>query len=1169
MVPTESARPGLFRLAALLRGSAEVSSTTASVPLQTERQRDLGVHRGAAQRQLRLLISPNCSQTRTRRPKGFFMLGDTVRPSLASAYIPSARHSIIAHGQFVQHPRIPGIARVRARVGSSVEVEAFESVAEPVAATWSLPASECRPVILPAETRVFWRDVGSGMWHAGRVVAGGPDDYAIRLPNSEFDVQVSGAELRVRWHRPVRSPIEVLAVGANESPYYRGARLPMLHSLVGQRAASANFSALVSSAIEIYPHQIDAALTVLTDPVQRYLLADEVGLGKTIEAGLVIRQHLIDHPTARIAVLAPDILRRQWNSELHTKFFTEDFPQSEIRIGQHETPERWTEYHGFDLVVIDEVHNLTRAGNPRNEPYPQLAALAHAVPRLILLSATPATARPELHLSLLHLLDPHLYRWADLEQFRQRFADRRRLANAVHGLNADLEILLPDVLLEVAELIPDDVAFTRLADEVRQFLTEDDELRDEADRPRLAGALEVLRAHISETYRLHRRMIRHRRTQVLRMTDDELLPFEVSGRRRPDSLMLGGQRADLVYQALLGWQQRVAQWLLDHDDDQRAHRYGQVLAVLASRADELSDDLADALRWRLDGEAAAADRAGLSATERALLRQAPPLPFERQTLAELANAAGTAALRLNGLAQAVKGRQRPVVFCGPGQLADDLGAVLARRTGWTVLRHSRTRTAAQVAADLDRWRGGGMLLLVDGTGEDGLNLQDADVVVHLRLPWSPNRLEQRLGRVDRFAGCFGARGEPAAQYCEAGGSADESFVAAWRELLTRAFGAFDGSLSALQDILDELQVQAWEVALREGPTAMTAFADKITAALGRERREIEAMDALESVHDATLGARLAKRIDRMEQSWPQHERALRGLIHGASGGLRLTAEPDSGPVVTIGVDHRNPPLISPLVLAEEGGRLPADSMTGTFNRNVSLRRPGVRLFRIGNPLIELLAAVVAIDDRGQASALWRPGRSQESVHFGFDVMVEADLDVALSHPAAGAEARHAIRRQADLLLPPFVDRMWLDAAGVQVTDETLLRWLNAPYTQRDLNLNSDRIIPLLDSFGGAERFAAAARRAEATARHLVAQGKRVRDRTAVAYKEGNRALAVQRTQALARQAAGRLLSDTESYVTDVALSDLLVDGLRTPRLRVMAAICVAGGDLWGAGHAPR
>lgn len=1006
------------------------------------------------------------------------------------------------------------------------------------------------------------------MWHAGRVVGGGPDDYAVRFPNREFDELVPAAELHVRWHRPVRSPIEVLTAGANESPYYRDARAPMRRSLLAQRAAAGNFSALLSSAIEIYPHQIDAALTVLTDSVQRYLLADEVGLGKTVEAGLVIRQHLIDHPTARIAVLTPDVLRRQWSSELRTKFFTEDFPHAGIRIGQHETPERWREYHGFDLVVIDEVHNLTRAGNPHDEPYPQLAALAHAVPRLILLSATPATAQPEMHLSLLHLLDPDLYRWTDLEQFRQRFADRRQLANAVHGLNADLEMLLPDVLSEISELIPHDDTFTQLADDVRQFLTEDDELRDEADRPRLARALEVLRAHISETYRLHRRMIRHRRAYVLRASDDDLPPFEVSGRSRPDALTFGNRRADLAHQALLGWQQRVALWLLDHDDDRRTWEYGQVLAVLASRVDELSDDLADALRWRLTGDIGAADRSGLSAAERALLHDVTPLPPEHQTLADLVDAAGTAAPRLNDLARAIKGRLRPLVFCGPGRFADDLAAELVRRTSWTVLRHTRTRTAAEVATDLDRWRSGGALLLVDDSGEDGVNLQDADVVVHLRLPWSPNRLEQRLGRVDRFAGCFGGRGEPAAQFSEAGGSEDESFTAAWRELLVRAFGAFDGSLSTLQDILDELQVQAWEVALRGGPTAMTALSNTISTALANERREIEAMDALESVHDGVLGLRVTRRINRLEQRWPEHEKALRASINPASGGLRLTIEPPSGPVATIGFDHRNPPLISPLILAQH--RLPPESLTGTFNRNVSLRQPGIRLFRLGNPLIELLRAVVAIDDRGQASALWRPGRSEESAHFGFDVIVEADLDAALAHVVAGVDARHAMRRQADLLLPPFADRVWLDAAGERVIDEAVLAWLNAPYVnQRDVNLSADRITALLDSFGGAERFAVAARHAEATARQLVAQGERLRTRTAAAYEEGTQALAVQRAQALARRAAGRLLSDTESYITNVELSRLLIDGLLAPKVRVVAATCIAGGDLWGGGSAAR
>ncbi|MEV0731914.1 protein DpdE [Polymorphospora sp. NPDC050346] len=1077
-------------------------------------------------------------------------------------------------GQFVQHPTIPGVAKIRAYDGGRLLVESFESAAQPVARKWSLPAEQCQIVTLPLQTRVYWPgEDGSGAWQAGRVVGGGPQRYAVRLPNREFDLQIPVEELYVRWNRPIQSPVEVLAAGANESGYFRDARIPMLYSLMGQRAASANFSALVSSAIEIYPHQVDAALTVLTDPVQRYLLADEVGLGKTIEAGLVLRQHLIDHPSDRIAVLAPDVLRRQWSAELRTKFFIDDFPNAEIRIGQHETPARWREYHGFDLVIVDEVHNLTRAGNPTETPYLELASLAHSVPRLILLSATPAAARPEQHLGLLHLLDPTLYKWSDLEQFRARFEDRRLLANAVHGLNAEFEMLLPDVLGEIATQIPQDVTFNRLADEVRKFLTEFGDLHEEADRPRLVEALEVLRAHISETYRMHRRMIRHRRADVLSTRDDDLIPFEVSSRSRPFTLAFGSQRAALLQGALLEWQQRVARWLLDHDGEGQAS-YGQVLAVLASRVDELSNDLIDALRWRLDGTAAAADRAGLSASERALLSNVPVLPTERQTLTELIATTIAPAPFLGRLGQALKGAQRPILFCGPGRLADELATLLLLRTKWSILRHTRGRDSQHIAADLTSWRSGGpSLLIIDDSGEDGVNLQEADVVVHLRLPWSPNRLEQRLGRVDRFAGWSGAGKEPAAQHCESGGSPDESFSAAWRELLVDAVGAFDGSLSALQDRLDELQEEIWEAALLDGPTAITNRTSEVAAALRRERTEIEAMDALESIHEDRNGLRVARAIARMEQGWQRHERALRAITDHTSGGIRLTVDPPSGSVAKFGFNSSAPPLISPLILAQARRRLPDGSMTGAFNRNISLQSAGmqgsgIRLFRIGNPLVELLGSVMAIDDRGQASALWRPGQPQETVHFGFEVVVEADLTAALGHSKSSEDARHAIRRHADLLLPPYIERVWVDTAGERVSDKQLLAWLNAPYGPRDINLNADRIAPVLNGFGGLAHFARAARTAEATARELVAGSESLREKSTAAYEESHRRLAVQRAQALARQTAGRLLSDTESYLTDVDMADLLIDGLRHPTIRIVAATCIVSGNQWGIRRAP-
>ena len=70
--------------------------------------------------------------------------------------------------------------------------------------------------------------------------------------------------------------------------------------------------ALLCGRIELYPHQAFVASTVLTDPIRRYILADEVGLGKTVEASIVIHDLLINKPDARILVLAPGPLCRQW-----------------------------------------------------------------------------------------------------------------------------------------------------------------------------------------------------------------------------------------------------------------------------------------------------------------------------------------------------------------------------------------------------------------------------------------------------------------------------------------------------------------------------------------------------------------------------------------------------------------------------------------------------------------------------------------------------------------------------------------------------------------------------------------------------------------------------------------------------------------------------------------
>lgn len=166
----------------------------------------------------------------------------------------------------------------------------------------------------------------------------------------------------------------------------------------------------------LYVHQVGNLEHILTSPTLRYLLADEVGLGKTVQALMVINAVRHQHPRARIAVLVPDALMSQWRDELVARGHEspdhgEEAMDGEVRNVELLWPER-LEGPGdldparFELLVVDELHNLTVELRDR------LTRIAPDVPGLLLLSATPALGDPSRRLETLALLEPERVRLA-------------------------------------------------------------------------------------------------------------------------------------------------------------------------------------------------------------------------------------------------------------------------------------------------------------------------------------------------------------------------------------------------------------------------------------------------------------------------------------------------------------------------------------------------------------------------------------------------------------------------------------------------------------------------------------------------------------------------------------------------------------------------------------
>ncbi|MEV4364414.1 protein DpdE [Nonomuraea sp. NPDC049625] len=1089
----------------------------------------------------------------------------------------------MAVGRLVEYPGSPGVGRVGEITGAQARIDFFESVAEPVAHSEVVPVKNLQRAILERETRVYRRNPDTGDWLAGRVMAVVDGRHYVTFPNVDYDFPVAEEELRVRWNRPISSPVSALTAGGNESAYYYNARLPFLHNLVSQRAASASTPALLSSAAEIFPHQISTALTVLSDPVQRYLLADEVGLGKTVQAGFIIRQTLIDNPRARICLIVPDVLRRQWIGELRDKFFIDDFPGAKVKCSAHETPENWSAYHGYDLVVVDEVHRLVQVTDPDKSPYRELADLAHSSLRLLLLSATPVMSHYLTQLAMLHLLDQHLYSWEDREGFQRKYQLRSQLANSVFMLDSDFTYALPSAVDEIRSLIPEsDHRFNELSCMVLDLLDENDELRAGVDQIELKARTEALRAHIGEAYRLHRRVIRHRRHTVLREDPNSIfMPYEVRGRVVPEVLSLGDSVSYSAAELIEQWRSQVWDHLLDHGLEDRKHDYAMVLAVLAARGFGFDRDLESALAWRINKDEAAALRAGLAVEERALLSKPQVLDVELELLQHIAQdsddrSQAQLASLTSAMRPALETSRRAVVFCGPGPLAGQLVERFKQEFLHAKLfEHSQQSGPEASATAVRNWAATTTtksVLVVDESAEDGLNLQVADAVIHVRLPWSPNRFEQRIGRVDRYRD-QNTPLTPARMYRLGALDSESSFLDAWSDLFAKGYHIFDESVSTLQDAIAEGLTAVWTAALERGPEGLRASAPVVKKQLAEARQEIDKMDMLEAIHDVTAeSSTIAEALIELEANWAEVKKSMLDYTADA-GGIRLrhTTRTINLCEQTIFSIRDSRPLIDPRLWLDAKYRLGGhpEFSQGTFHRSHALRASRVRLFRQGNPLVDTLARAVYFDDRGQASAFRRIDQAYTSdpiAYFGFDLLAESDLTDALRLVASHSDAELALRRQADRLLPPFTLKVWVEAgSGTPITNPQSLRWLNRPYdNRRDRNYNRTNISQLLDAFGGWDGYARAATHAERSARELLAETTDLVARCEEAQVQARQRIAITRAQAQARQAAGHLVGDAESLITDTAVTEALVAGLTRPVVKVIAVTCLVRSGPGGA-----
>ncbi|MET0090440.1 MAG: RNA polymerase-associated protein RapA [Candidatus Thiodiazotropha sp.] len=272
----------------------------------------------------------------------------------------------------------------------------------------------------------------------------------------EDGTRVSLEESRLSHMLRIDQPKQRLLSGQIDPPHWFNLRYHTLSQLGNYQQSPC--LGLAGARIDLIPHQLYIAHEVAGRPAPRVLLADEVGLGKTIEACLILHQQLLTGRAIRVLILVPDPLVHQWLVELLRRFnlsfriFDEEACQAIQDSGEsdnpfhaeqrilcslglfQENPQRLSQaLEGeWDLLIVDEAHHLTWSEEDPSAEYLLVEALALRTPGILLLTATPEQLGQAGHFARLRLLDPD--RYYDLHQFLEEERLYEPVAEAVEYL---------------------------------------------------------------------------------------------------------------------------------------------------------------------------------------------------------------------------------------------------------------------------------------------------------------------------------------------------------------------------------------------------------------------------------------------------------------------------------------------------------------------------------------------------------------------------------------------------------------------------------------------------------------------------------------------------------------------------------------------------------------
>lgn len=793
--------------------------------------------------------------------------------------------------------------------------------------------------------------------------------YYVKLPNGQHK-KTCETDLKIEYSQMDYSPAKQLKNYEFQNPSWFINHIKVSRNLHLVDNALYGFDVLAGCRAFLLSHQVYTITRCLEITPVRYMLADEVGLGKTVEACSILKILMREKQNFKALIIVPSALAGQWKNELHYKYALasdENNPMANVCIIALENlcnfnisaKKKW------DLVIVDETHRLL--GN--NESYRLVQELSKQTPNILLLSATPIQDRNEEYQRLLALLSPEQYEQMTPARFSWLVEKQKSIQQTVNQQLGRLDKFddYGDSIIEKLHRIVDsleDRALKKLVDSID--ITSEDHGKD-----LVTQAL----AYICENYQVERKVIRNRR---------QLISASMASRCLEEHSYTPLTSDDIYNET--GAIQATLEFLVNDSDGTDEYITSTAIPLLSALFSS---------PWAFETQIY-----NLGITDDALISYATTWKNQADIEHSLVNCI------LDEDPDLIKGRLMHVLdyIDQDTSISDDPSFKVAVFSGFTeTVKAFSNLVSSRYSSDIysvtfckgmsqedledsvyafqndDKCK----LIICDETGGEGRNFQNATQIIHLDIPWNANVLEQRIGRLDRLGRNPDSNVVSVVFYAK--NTLEEQLFHIWRDGLK----IFHQSLSGLEIITGELNQLIADALLDDFYNGLNNAFDDILEQADEMRDCVED----EQLFDigATMYRPLSQGINHVLNLYAEeNDTIFAEAMLGWGGQAGLVAEPSSDHKLIEFKQNRFSPNSArqSLFIPPDWSHYDNSAMMqrtgqilGSFDRKVAATREDVLFFAPGDAVYDAIISNAAGCSRGRCTAIGITGT------FDFDGLV--------------------------------------------------------------------------------------------------------------------------------------------------------------------------------------